>query len=123
MIQRIQTIYLGIAFIASVLLFLFPIHSYSANIIDVIAILILALVTGLILISIFMFKKITLQIKFVAVAFLLKVIYVAIIYSASDIEILNLSSLFSFIILAMLFLSNKAIKSDEEKLKESNRIR
>mgnify|MGYP001080070426 CR=1 FL=1 len=124
MIQRIQTLYLIIAFIASVLLFFFPIHNYTIGIMDIITTVIMVIVPGLILASIFLYKNRVLQMRILAIAFLVKAIYIALNYfEFSDKEIITLSSLFSFIILAMIFIANKAIKSDEEKLKKSNRIR
>jgi len=155
MIQRIQTLYLLIAFIAALLLFFFPFAKYftgpgthyefyltgmkyfSMNEITTVMIPVLMLslhiiITGFTGAVIFLYKNRVRQMRFVAVTFLLNIILVALIFYFSDKygsvynttpNYKNIGTLLPVLMLLMLLLAQKAIKSDEMKMRKSNRIR
>jgi hypothetical protein len=155
MIQRIQTVYLLIAFVAAILLFFFPFARYftgpgthyefyltgmkyfSMNEVVTVMIPVFMLsfhiiITAFTGIVIFLFKNRVRQMRFVAVTFLLNIILVALLFYFSDKyggaydttpNYKNIGTLLPLVMLLMLLLAQKAIKSDEVKMRKSSRIR
>jgi hypothetical protein len=93
---------------------------------------ILIIVTILVLAALLMFKDRVKQMRTVAVAFLLNAILIGLIFYFSDkfatefattANYKNIGTLLPVLTLLMLLLANKAIKSDEIKMRKSKRIR
>ncbi len=154
MFLRIQSLYLVLAVIASVLFFLFPFAKYftqegiyefsitgmklitdasvTTTMFPELLISLTCVVTILIIATLFLFKKRILQMRIIAVAFLLNAILIGCIFYFTDqfatrfnttTNYKNIGFLMPFIILIFLLLANKAIKNDEIKMRKSNRIR
>lgn len=106
MIQRIQTLYLFLAFVATVLIFIFPLAEFSAPgfacilkvtgltyladsahpiSVNTILLLLLLICTSLLsLISVFLFKNRILQLRFVKIDMIASVIFVILIFIYSE---------------------------------------
>lgn len=173
MIQRVQSIYLVLALVGIILLFMFPIATFEivdtqTNLCEATAsldltkqptvydevtgciptfvgmnetfLLIIAIVLAIgTLGSIFLFKKRILQMRLVALMFILSLLYVAIIFlssvesSAEYLETLkiadtvvmhyNAGTFIPLAIAVLLFLAQNAIKKDEMKVRAADRIR
>lgn len=162
MIQRVQSLYLTIVVVLSVLSFTFPLAVFECDGFDSTAYnLIPAKVSAdstsipqttvawnaisfpiaiglLSLIAIFMFKNRQRQVRFVAVAFLLSVIYTAFLFlwivdaqvsalQAQHISvtrtIYGISTYFPIAQIILLILAQRAIKKDEKLVRSSERLR
>ena len=158
MLQRIQTVYLTIAFIASVLLFFFPVakilsmaggklveyhfrltgimkmedDSLSLYAYQPILLPLLIIITISLIIAIFMYKNRTKQVRFVAFVFLFVAALIGLtFYFVDKFGTLHNTNpnykqfgfLLPIIIVIMLVLTNKAIKKDEMKVRQSERLR
>lgn len=158
MIQRIQTVYIAIASIALITLYFFPLASYLSELsysklylthlasltpgVDPVVkdsfILPLAVFNGLItligLISIFIFKKRTLQSKMVKLCILMSIILIALIFfvysplvsrlTASEANFADGFGLYLILIaIAMFVLANRGIIKDEKLVRSADRLR
>jgi hypothetical protein len=148
MIQRIQSLYFLIAIAAYVALLFLPIASfqiadsvhYFGNIISSagsnlivfpVMIIILAAMTCLVFVIIFMFKKRLLQMRLTTIALLLNVIYVGgLFFFVSRIENQNnVTAIYepgmyiSLIPLVFLVLASRAVRKDENLVRSADRLR
>jgi len=155
MIQRIQSLYLFVALIASSLLIFMPFARFFTGgntvyefsmigmklvtadettmvMMPVFMLSVLIILVVLILASLLMFKNRIKQMRTVALAFLLNAILIGLIFYFSDkfateygstANYKNIGTLLPVLTLLMLLLANKAIKSDEIKMRKSKRIR
>ncbi len=153
MIQRIQSLYLLLVIIGSVLLFFLPITAYfSAEFTYLFNVMGLDLVSGkeanvnnwfwilipinalIVLttfIALFMYKKRTLQNKIIAFAFLFNAVFVGLLYWITDSLAKELSTAVHYQIAAAIPLLNvlffifaaKAIRKDEAKVRAADRLR
>jgi len=155
MIQRIQTLYLFLALVASILLFFFPFANlYSASLVNydfsvlalekisplgnelilrpILLMALLSVVIVLVIASILMFKNRVQQMRVVAISFFVNAILLISIYFFTDkfastydatVNYKNFGMLLPIFNIVMFLLANKAIKSDEIKVRKSQRIR
>jgi hypothetical protein len=149
MIQRIQTVYLFIALIASSLLFFsipvaifqittpvnvdmsFFITSKFQNVTTLPLMILNALVVGLSLAAILLYNKRILQLRVTMFAFLANVIFIIVLFFTADSlqNQLNIQAAYKFgvfmplVSLVMLILASKAIKKDEKLVKGTDRLR
>ena len=162
MIQRVQSLYLAIVFVLSVLSFFFPLAIFECSGYDAASYNLIPetvsenatfipqqtiawnaiafpIAIGLLsLVAIFMFKNRMRQVRFVAVAFLLSVIYAGFLFlwiidSQSSAlmgqgvnvtkTIYGLSCYFPIAQIILLILAQQAIKKDEKLVRSSERLR
>ncbi len=148
MIQRIQSLYLFIAFLVYIALLFFPVASFQiadsthyfgsvfsvsgANIIIYpVLVIILAAISILVFVIIFMFKKRLLQIRLTTIALLINVIYiVGLFFFVGRIEsqygtvgIYEPGMYISLVSLVFLLLASRAIRKDENLVRSADRLR
>jgi hypothetical protein len=154
MIQRIQTLYLLIAFISCILMPFFPLAVFQTTTVsyemyihrilftateqtqvfqlNMLMASTLLIVAALIVVSVFSFANRPRQMKIVAVAFLFNALMIGGIFYFADVfgkkhqiqpNYENIGTLFPFVILILLVLSQRAIKHDQMKIRKSQRIR
>lgn len=168
MIQRIQSFYLVLAAVCIVLLFMFPIAIYSGadmtselnlipkesvtspdgltttflgqeGFIHTWPLMVIAILTGAItLVSIFLYKNRVHQMRWVALAFLLCVLYIFLVFFwATEAYTKHIAYLFSvapevsysvgtwtpIVAAVLLFLAQRAIRKDEMKVRAADRLR
>jgi hypothetical protein len=148
MIQRIQSLYLFIAFAAYIALFFLPVASFHATdslysfgsvitgaeaklVIYPLILIVLATIACLVLVIIFLYKKRTLQIRMTAIALLLNVIYIGTLFFFVDRIETQLSATpvyeagmyVTLVPLVFLVLATRAIKKDENLVRSTDRLR
>ncbi len=149
MIQRIQTIYLFIAFLASAILFFnipfavfqitspvsvelpFNLMSKYQNVTTLPLLILNALVVGLSFAAILLYNKRTLQLRITMFSFLANIIFIIVLFFSADSlqKHLNVDATYKFgsfiplVVLVMLILASKAIKKDEKLVKDTDRLR
>jgi len=149
MIQRIQTIYLFIAFLASAILFFnipfavfqitspvnvdlpFNLMSKYQNVTTLPLIILNALVVGLSFAAILMYNKRILQLRITMFSFLANIIFIIVLFFTADSlqKHLNVETTYKYgsfiplVILILLILASKAIKKDEKLVKDTDRLR
>ncbi|HRS53400.1 MAG TPA: DUF4293 domain-containing protein [Bacteroidales bacterium] len=149
MLQRIQSLYLTLVAILSILIYFFPFAAYpketiitlyltninqllaSATFLMYIIIILNVAILALSLITIFKYKNRILQMRLNAFNFLFNALLLIGIYwltekAAKEYETFShykLGSLLPFIMMLLIFLANKNIKKDEEKVRAADRLR
>ena len=149
MIQRIQTIYLFIAFLASAILFFnipfavfqitspvsvelpFNLMSKYQNVTTLPLIILNALVVGLSFAAILMYNKRILQLRITMFSFLANIIFIIVLFFTADSlqKHLNVETTYKYgsfiplVVLILLIFANKAIKKDEKLVKDTDRLR
>jgi hypothetical protein len=148
MIQRIQSLYLFIAFAAYITLLFFPVALFqttdnlfsfgniisgagSSLIINPYMLIVHGAMACLVLVTIFMFKKRVLQIRMTTVALLLNVLYVGgLFFFVDSIEkqhsvaaVYEPGMYISLIPLVFLVLASRAIRKDENLVRSTDRLR
>jgi hypothetical protein len=147
MIQRIQSLYLLLVVVCYILLFFFPVATYStmeasfrfsilqitnsnpAGTIPLIAVVIMLAVA--VIITIFLYKKRTLQIKVTAIILLVHIALVAGLFYVADTlakkfgapAVYEAGAYIAIIPLVFLVLANRAIRKDEKLVKSTDRLR
>jgi hypothetical protein len=117
MLQRIQSIYLAVAFIAMILLsFRTPIYM-----------LILTLASGLLaLIGLFIYRNRTLQMKFIRVAVIINVVIgvrLFVVWKAFQVSLNTSCLLILFLSTFALILAYRGVKKDDDLVRSVDRIR
>jgi len=150
MIQRIQTVYLFVAFIASALLFFnipvavfqitspvsvelpFNLMSKYESVSTIPIIILNALVVGLSFASILLYSKRVLQFRLTMFAFLAEVIFIIVMFIVSIDSMqkhlkvepsYKMGAILPLISLVLLILASKAIRKDEKLVKGTDRLR
>ena len=152
MIQRIQSVYLTLVLVFSILCFAFPIASYeSANVdlqfnlipqtleINTLPLILIISVVGILAaVSVFLYKNRQLQVRVIAVTMLINMIYIGLVfllYVDKFSEKLELNfksavtitysagSILPILSLILLFLANKAVRNDDRKVRAADRLR
>lgn len=147
MIQRIQSLYLLLVIIAYILLFFFPIATYTtlessfrfslleitgansnSSIPLMVAVILLAIT---VLVTIFLFKKRLLQIKITAILLLAHIGFVAALFYVADSltkkfgadAVYQSGAYIALIPLVFVVLANRAIRKDEKMVRSTDRLR
>jgi hypothetical protein len=131
MIQRIQSIYLAVAFIAMILLsFRTPIYTLNDKLImaqDDTKMLILTLASGLLaLIGLFIYRNRTLQMKFIRVAVIINVVIgvrLFVVWKAFQVSLNTSCLLILFLSTFALILAYRGVKKDDDLVRSVDRIR
>ncbi len=149
MIQRIQTVYLLVAFLASAILFFsipvavfhyttpvivdlpFYITSTFQNVTTIPLLILNVLVAGLSFAAILLYNKRVLQLRFTMFAFLANVIMIIVLFLTADAlqKHLNIEAAYKYgsflplVTLVLLILASKAIRKDEKLVKGTDRLR
>jgi len=147
MLQRIQTVYLMLAFIASALLFtqlpiaVFPFPDggdIAFNLIkkyEIISTLPLLLLNGALVlfafVAVFLYTNRPLQFRLTMIGFLINVILIIVMFFTADsmqnqlkVEAqYKLGAIFPLISMVLLILASKAIRKDEKLIKSADRLR
>jgi hypothetical protein len=153
MIQRIQSVYLFLVFIVYILLFFFPIatyttiatdsieqtitdfslmgitHTNSNSTVPLMAVVVILAVA--VLVTIFLYKKRLLQIKITAILLLAHIGFIAaLFYSADSVAkkvgvqaVYDTGAYIALIPLVFLVLANRAIRRDEKMVRNTDRLR
>ncbi len=136
MIQRIQSLWLLLAAACAFVGFKFPFYSgtnakglspYELNATENFLLMLTTIVVGgLALITIFLFKKRTLQLRFSLLGILLEALLIFLYYrevATFSGGTLSLTSILHSIIVLAFFLAARAINKDEKLVKDSDRLR
>lgn len=148
MIQRIQSLYLFIAFVAYIALFFLPVASFQTTeslfnfgsvisspdaklIIYPVLVIVLAAIACLVFVTIFLFKKRTIQIRLTTIALLLNVLYIGALFFFADridnqlstTPVYDAGMYITLIPLVFLVLATRSIKKDEKLVRSTDRLR
>ena len=139
MIQRLQTLWLIVAAFVTFLTFKFPF--YSGSIIDknnqlqgarftaqydTLTLALTAILLGVIVIDIFLFKNRKLQLRLAILALIISIIDICVYFSKLKTFAkgeLSLASIFSFVLPVILFIAVRGIWKDERLIKSLDRLR
>jgi len=131
MLQRIQSIYLAVVFIAMILLsFRIPLYTLNDKLImaqDDTKMLVLTLASGLLaLIGLFIYRNRRLQMKFIRIAVIINVVIGVRLFVVWNAFQVSLNSSFLLILFASTFaliLAYRGVKKDDDLVRSVDRIR
>ncbi|HMG68489.1 MAG TPA: DUF4293 domain-containing protein [Chitinophagaceae bacterium] len=139
MIQRLQSLWLFLAAVFAFLTYRFPFYNGSitdkSNLLqpakftasfDILTLILTGILTLICLISIFLFKNRTLQLRLTIAAMVVSILDLVVYFTKLNKFAkgeLSLASIFSFIIPVILFLAARGIWKDEKLIKSLDRLR